>query len=194
MKLYLLSDDGMLLQRWKTLLVDLDPAIIFSFDMIATDAQSVVIVSDTTLSGMTESLDPTLRVLVLSSAPNFEQSQDFLRKGAMGYGNAFMHETHLYSAFKSLEDGDIWLYPDFVSRLILQVQNQAYKKEKMLHSLDCLTAREREVATLLGDGKSHHEIAESLGITIRTVKAHSSAIYEKLGVKDRLALSLLLHT
>jgi DNA-binding NarL/FixJ family response regulator len=47
---------------------------------------------------------------------------------------------------------------------------------------------------MLGDGATHQEISDALDITVRTVKAHATAIYQKLDVKDRLALSLLLHS
>ncbi|WP_202970465.1 LuxR C-terminal-related transcriptional regulator [Sulfurospirillum diekertiae] len=40
-------------------------------------------------------------------------------------------------------------------------------------------------------GDSHKEIAEKLNITVRTVKAHATAIYSQLNIKDRLALALL---
>ena len=55
-----------------------------------------------------------------------------------------------------------------------------------------LTERELQVLHLLAEGLSNKEIALALAITERTVKAHLSSIYEKLGVSDRLALAVLL--
>jgi DNA-binding NarL/FixJ family response regulator len=56
-----------------------------------------------------------------------------------------------------------------------------------------LTEREREVARAVASGASNKEIARRLGITERSVKAHTGAIFEKLGVRDRLQLSLVVH-
>jgi DNA-binding NarL/FixJ family response regulator len=56
-----------------------------------------------------------------------------------------------------------------------------------------LTEREREVALAVAEGASNKEVARRLSITERTVKAHAGAIFEKLGVRDRLQLSLVVH-
>jgi two-component system NarL family response regulator len=59
-----------------------------------------------------------------------------------------------------------------------------------LRSLLALTPREREIATLVGCGNSNKQIAHSLAITERTVKAHLSEIFRKLSISDRLTLAL----
>jgi DNA-binding NarL/FixJ family response regulator len=56
-----------------------------------------------------------------------------------------------------------------------------------------LTDREKQVASTLAGGASNKEIARALGITERTVKAHVGAILEKLQVRDRLQLSLIVN-
>ena len=56
-----------------------------------------------------------------------------------------------------------------------------------------LSLREQEVAQLLARGNSNKEIARQLEITERTVKAHVSAMLEKLGARDRLQLSLIVN-
>ncbi|MBL8432557.1 MAG: helix-turn-helix transcriptional regulator, partial [Dechloromonas sp.] len=53
-----------------------------------------------------------------------------------------------------------------------------------------LSGRETQVARLVASGASNKEIADQLAITERTVKAHLTVIFEKLGVRDRLQLSL----
>jgi DNA-binding NarL/FixJ family response regulator len=60
-----------------------------------------------------------------------------------------------------------------------------------LDVLDMLTAREREIALQIGGGSSNRAIAQRLGITERTVKAHLGSVFAKLGVHDRLQLALL---
>jgi DNA-binding NarL/FixJ family response regulator len=55
-----------------------------------------------------------------------------------------------------------------------------------------LTPREWEAASLIADGLSYKEAAFELGISIKTVKAHMSSVYEKTGAASNVALSLLL--
>ena len=55
-----------------------------------------------------------------------------------------------------------------------------------------LSSREREIADLIYQGLTNNEISEKTGITLRTVKAHTSSIYSKLNVKDRIGLVLLM--
>jgi DNA-binding NarL/FixJ family response regulator len=53
-----------------------------------------------------------------------------------------------------------------------------------------LTTREREVAELIAGGASNKDIAERLGITERTVKAHLTSVFQKLGLTSRLQLAV----
>ncbi len=48
-----------------------------------------------------------------------------------------------------------------------------------------LTAREREILALVGQAKSNQEIADVLGISVRTVRVHMQNIFDKVGVHDR---------
>ena len=56
--------------------------------------------------------------------------------------------------------------------------------------LDGLTGRQREVARMVSEGASNKQIARALDISDRTVKAHLTSIFEKLGLSDRLQLAL----
>ncbi|AFV97791.1 MULTISPECIES: LuxR C-terminal-related transcriptional regulator [unclassified Sulfuricurvum] len=195
MKLYLISNDITLRARWIGILSALQPKTlsVFSSDI---EASSIVMVLDRVLDNMSDEVLREFfkhRVMILSITPNFHESQKFLSLGAMGYGNAMMHESHLYSVYQALEEGKIWLHPDFITMMISQIREHNIPKEKSLKILDVLSHREREVALMLGDGATHQEISDSLDITVRTVKAHATSIYQKLDLKDRLALSLLLH-
>lgn len=193
MNLYLISDDNVLLEYWKHSLNELSPVVMTSLDGINTQEGSVVFVLDTMLTDAYDGYQKN-KIMILSRIPDFVQAQSFLQKGAMGYGNAMMHETHLVSSFQTIEEGNVWLHPAFLTKLILQVREDNKHKEASFHKLDVLSPREKEVALLLVEGKSHVEIAEILSITIRTIKAHSTSIYGKLDVKDRLALSLIIHS
>jgi DNA-binding NarL/FixJ family response regulator len=53
-----------------------------------------------------------------------------------------------------------------------------------------LTQREQEIAGLIGNGESNKQIARQLCITERTVKAHLTGIFRKLGIADRVRLAI----
>lgn len=196
MKLYLVCDETVVGEHWRRALMDFKPIELLSVHDVSSQPSGTVFIVDTMVRDFLDSItnDSNHRLMILSAIPDFKQAQNFLQKGAKGYGNAMMHATHLQSAFQTLEEGNVWLYPDFVTQLMADVREQHSHEELVLHRLDALSIREREVALLLNQGKSHLEISQELDITVRTIKAHCSAIYEKLQVKDRLALTLLLHS
>lgn len=196
MSLYLIADDAHVIERWKNVLVGWAPV---SFSKIPSDfeSHSILLILDKVISCATANTFEKLfkhRVMILSMTPSFSDAQKFLHLGAMGYGNAMMHENHLHSAYQALEEGKVWLHPDFIGLMISQIRGKNSAEEKSLALLERLSKREQEVAIMLGNGATHQEIADTLDITVRTVKAHATSIYQKLDVKDRLALSLLLHS
>lgn len=196
MKLYLISDNIALQTRWMNVFADARATCVGVFS-VEYDSDSIVFISDTILNTLSEAEKKNLflrRVMILSMDPDFGQAQNLLQMGAMGYGNAMMHETHLHSAYQALNEGKVWLHPDFIAMMISKIRDIKGNQEKSLLILDELSKREREVAVMLGDGLTQQEIADALDITVRTVKAHATAIYHKLDVKDRLGLSLLLHS
>ncbi|WP_345977944.1 response regulator transcription factor [Sulfurimonas sp. HSL3-7] len=132
---------------------------------------------------------PSAKVFVLSPMPNFTEGVTLLQQGVRGYGNSYMQKTHFCQAVATIENDAIWIYPELMQELILQGSKAVISNEDVLESL---SVRERDVAKELEKGLSNKEIALALAITERTVKAHLSSIYEKLGVSDRLALAVLL--
>lgn len=196
MKLYILSDDISVRERWGKAFAEMSPVVLptLSFEM---ESPSIIMVLDRIIADADETVLKKLfqhRVMILSTTPNFSEAQRFLHLGAMGYGNAMMHFSHLHSAYQALEEGKVWLHPDFITLMITQIRDTATAQEKSAALLEGLSKREQEVALMLANGSTHKQIADSLDITVRTVKAHATSIYQKLDVKDRLALSILLHT
>lgn len=133
-----------------------------------------------------------VKTMVFSHKPNYTQGSIFLKFGIKAYGNTHMAPIHLQEALKVVKNGDIWLYPDFIQTMIQTLSSQKTSLHVRHDLLEKLSHKEREVALLIKEGLSNKEIATREGTTERTVKAHLSSIYEKIGVKDRLALALLL--
>ncbi|OAE50351.1 helix-turn-helix transcriptional regulator [Achromobacter xylosoxidans] len=132
-----------------------------------------------------------LHVVVASASPNDEQGTQALGAGAHGYCHSYAPAAAMAQALDVVASGGIWMGRSLVSRLLKLVTERAQDA----HAWDGgrLTEREITVARYAASGQSNAQIAEALGITERTVKAHLSAVFDKLGVTDRLQLALLVH-
>lgn len=132
---------------------------------------------------------PRFSIFVLSDTPHFKEGSVLLQLGAKGYANSMIAPAALFQAIELIRTGNVWLYPEFNQQLINtlaevteQSENEKLKKK--------LSAREYEIAQCVALGKNNKEIAEELGITERTVKAHLTSIFAKVKVKDRLSLAV----
>jgi len=87
------------------------------------------------------------------------------------------------------------LSPTITRRLIGHVTDSAGddRKRHARAQLDRLTEREREVAVAIGLGKSNAEISRELYMSVATVKAHVSRVFEKLELNNRVQIALLAH-
>ena len=193
MKPILYSDDINLLSHWENAL----GSECSSFDDLGELLklkQTLIVINYSACNGRCEDILNTLvanenSVLILHRIPTLNTAKKLLKLGAKGYGNAMMRDHFIISALHTINDGMVWLYPEFTSELITQLPSQNSDNEGELQKL---TVREKDVALLLKDGSSYKVVAETLDITPRTVKAHAGQIYSKLNVKDRLGLALLL--
>lgn len=132
------------------------------------------------------------RLFVLSGDPSFEKGVEYLTYQISGYGNSHMHYDNLKVALDVIESGNVWLYPEFVRALISGVDKEKKVPKAKHKNLELLTAKEHAVADLVAQGLSNKMIAQKMGITERTVKAHLTHIFEKLAISDRLSLALII--
>ncbi|OZI60233.1 response regulator transcription factor [Bordetella genomosp. 11] len=132
-----------------------------------------------------------LRTIVASARPHDEQGTKVLASGAVGYCHTYAPPALLNQVLEVVDAGEIWMGRSLVTRLLRLVENRAGGKEEW-HA-NVLTEREDMVARRAAVGEANGEIAAALGITERTVKAHLSSVFEKLGVSDRLQLALRVH-
>jgi two-component system, NarL family, nitrate/nitrite response regulator NarL len=133
-------------------------------------------------------------VVVLSNQMDQEEGLTCLEAGASGYTNALSNPAVLQQIATVVENGGLWVGPELLARLR---NSLARMPSSHLRELDekfsDLTPREREVALAVAAGASNKEVARTMGITERTVKAHLSAIFNRLGIRDRMQLSLLVN-
>lgn len=132
-------------------------------------------------------------IVAMSRQPNDDEGVAVLRAGARGYCNVHIDPRLLAKAVGAVQNGEVWVGRRLVDRLVALVGGAAQPPmpDVNLGDLDLLTAREREIANLVGNGLANKAIAARLGITERTVKAHLGAVFSKLEVHDRLQLALL---
>lgn len=133
-------------------------------------------------------------VIALTTVPVFKEGFALLQRGIRGYGNRHMRESNLEQAIQNVFDGQIWLPPSIVNSLLDVVGGTGLKKDHTSKNalLDVLSKREREVAFLVAKGMSNQEVADTIFVSQRTIKAHLSSIYGKTGVRNRLELGLAL--
>lgn len=125
--------------------------------------------------------------LVLSSNDESVYAERVLKAGARGYIMKEAAATHLLDAIKTVLSGQIYV-SQRMSQLIVAMFTGQKGRRNGSSPIDKLTDRELEVFQLLGEGKGSRDIAEQLGISIRTIDAHRAHIKEKLGINDANAL------
>ncbi len=134
---------------------------------------------------------PQAPLVMLSNVPEDAQGMAVLAAGATGYCSALSLPAVLRQVAGVVEHGGLWVGPQLMRRFMQSLAARSNEVSQPL--LDVLSQRERQVAEAVSHGSSNKEIARTMGITERTVKAHLSAAFEKLGVRDRMHLSLLIN-
>jgi DNA-binding NarL/FixJ family response regulator len=140
--------------------------------------------------GATEQIcgDPRIatRVLILTTFDLDEYVLAALRAGASGFMLKDAPREALYTAVRTVANGDALLAPSVTRRLIEQhLRLDTPPPPPLVHQLATLTDREREVLRLLARGLTNHEIATQLHLSEPTVRTHVGRIYTKTGAHDR---------
>lgn len=139
------------------------------------------------------SLLPSAKVIVLSNNPEQIEAMQALELGAVGYLHAYAHQQVLKEVCNVVMHGGVWLGRELLKHLItLSTHGNRQQQDVIDEVLEALTKREREVALEAAKGNSNKEIARTLSISERTVKAHLTSVFDTLKVKDRLHLALVL--
>ncbi|MEQ1690792.1 MAG: response regulator transcription factor [Gemmatimonas sp.] len=126
--------------------------------------------------GMTEAIraeDPRARVVVLSTYDTDADVFRGLKAGAASYLLKDVDSTALMDTIRTVHAGRPAIAPDIAAKLAEHVASES------------LTARQLDVLKCLAPGSSNLEIADTLGISEGTVKAHVKAILQKLAARNR---------
>ncbi|HEV2060876.1 MAG TPA: response regulator transcription factor [Solirubrobacteraceae bacterium] len=128
---------------------------------------------------------PDLRILILSMHDNEQFFFEALRAGASGYVLKSAAHEDLVAACRATMRGEPFLYPRGIAALVREHLEQG--REALVP--EPLTARESEVVKLIAEGLTSREIGALLSISDKTVERHRANVLEKLGLKDRVALT-----
>lgn len=144
-----------------------------------------------------------IRCIALADVPDNEDALALFSAGARGYCNAHATAANLKQVANVVKAGGLWIGEALMTRLLVATQNAllsnqlakspAFPSATQSVKLQALSVREHEVALRIASGSSNKEIARLLGITDRTVKAHVSAIFQKLDARDRLHVALIVN-
>jgi two-component system, NarL family, response regulator LiaR len=125
---------------------------------------------------------PEVEVIALTSVLEDASVTGAVRAGAIGYLLKDTDSEELRRAIKAAAGGQVHLAPQAAARLMNEVRSP--------ESPEDLTERESEVLKLLARGRANRQIASSLFISEKTVKAHVSKVLMKLGVRSRTQAAL----
>lgn len=132
-------------------------------------------------------------LVVLADAPDERVVLEALAAGAAGCCNSRAAPEVLRQVALVVANGGLWVGQSLLNQMVGATTRRLAALGRTVATGDwsaTLSEREAQVARLVAEGAANKEIASRLGITERTVKAHLTAIFEKLGVRDRLQLSL----
>lgn len=124
------------------------------------------------------------KILVLSGHKEDEWIFRAMQAGASGYVVKDRLATELCDAIATVIKGEVYLSPELATRFFRLFHFYAGRTVQACQSVH-LTDREQEVLHWLVQGASNDEISSQLYITVATVKAHLTAIFEKLSVTSR---------
>ena len=132
---------------------------------------------------------PAQRFLALSVSDAPEDVIAVVRAGARGYVTKTISGSDLVDAVRRVQDGDAVFSPRLAGFVLDAFAGALPDAGASDEQLDQLTAREREVLRHIARGYLYKEVAARLGISVKTVEAHVSAVLRKLQLSTRHELS-----
>lgn len=128
---------------------------------------------------------PRVRTVALTMHDDPAYLRSVLSAGGSGYVVKRAAETELLAAIRAVRDGR-----SFVSPLLAEAESPEAPAAPQVsgmaeNALARLSARERQVLVLLAHGHTHSEMADQLGISVKTVETHRARLSDKLGMKSR---------
>jgi two-component system response regulator NreC len=129
---------------------------------------------------------PDIKIIILSMHKDEEYVMECLNQDIMGYVIKDSVATEIREAIDKVHDGTKYFSKEIID-LALNTHKRKKSRKKELTEIN-LTKREREVLSLIADGRINNEIAEQLFISERTVEAHRANIMKKMEARNTAEL------
>jgi DNA-binding NarL/FixJ family response regulator len=138
-------------------------------------------------TGRIKAVCPSTAVLILSSYDDDQYVFALLAAGAAGYLLKDVSSAEVVRAVRCVSAGEPVLHPAIARKVLARFapQSEVRADEGSLDGPEALTERERQTLRLAACGMSNARIAEHLYVSVRTVQAHLTQIFNKLGVGSR---------
>ena len=129
---------------------------------------------------------PQTKILMLSMSEDEDAMFEAVRSGAHGYLLKTVEPAELFEGLRGVVRGEAPLSSGLAVKLLREFARQAHEAPLPAQPQDALSPREKEILTLVADGKSNKDIATALGIAENTVKNCVKTILEKLQLENRV--------
>ena len=130
---------------------------------------------------------PEMAIVILTTYNEDDLMIRGLQAGARGFLLKDTGRETLFHTIRAAARGETLLQPEIMARVMAHTSQKAPKPDQEAKEPALLTERELEVLIAVARGERSKEIARDLGVTERTIKAHLTNIYNKLGVDSRAA-------
>jgi len=133
-----------------------------------------------------------IKVIAILDEPKLAHGTYLIKNGFKSYLGKKSGTLIVKQAVLTVLENNVWLYPELMNYIIKHI---SLKKDdqQSFNLLEKLTSKEAEVANLVADGLSNKEIAAKIDVQVVTVKKHISSIFNKLNVKDRVSLAIMIN-
>lgn len=135
---------------------------------------------------------PGVAVAILSARDDVPTVRRALAMGACGYLTKHAATAELHEGLRALLEGRTWLPASLRERLVRTPRDS--EAESTAARLASLSPQQLRVLQRVAEGRLNKQIADELGIQERTVKAHLTVVFEKLGVRNRTQAGVLLQS
>jgi len=130
--------------------------------------------------------DPDLKILVLTTCDNDIYPSRLLQLGASGYLTKGCSMDEMVQAIRAVHAGQRYISPEIANRLAFR-----HVTDKDQSPFESLSERELQVMLMITKGVKVQEIADKLHLSPKTVNSYRYRIFEKLGIKNDVELTLL---
>jgi two-component system, NarL family, response regulator NreC len=200
----LLVDDHAVVRAGLRMLLGADPQLVIAGEAetgsegvrLACELEPDVVLMDISMPDMSgieatrriKEQRPDVAVLALTMHEDDQYFFEMLAAGASGYVPKRAAPNDLLSAIHAVQRGGVFLFPSLARLLVSDYLQRSEHGLTAGRGFEALTDREREVLTLIAQGRTNGEIADQLVISVKTVNRHRENIMAKLNLHSRVEL------